>query len=96
MAIKMRGGRVIHREGFEVFLFPIDLVVDFDLVDILREIESDWNRQPLPSFRCSDTIPILPFVLLILHVVKDDEDISTVNLIKVAEPGNVLRLVYGE
>ena len=70
--------------------------VDRDVADRHREAMVHWHRQPLPACAGADAVAILPFVLLVLDHVEQDETVDPVHLVEEAEPREVLRLVDRE
>ncbi len=54
------------------------------------------NGQPLPAVRRFDPVAVLPFILLVLNRAQQHKDIGPVDLIEIAEPWQILRLMNGE
>ncbi len=86
----------MEAKGLTVLARPVDAGVDFNQVDALREAIDNRDGQPLPSLVGPDAVPILPFVLLELDGVENDEHVRRVQLVHVAEPREVLRLMDGD
>src|SRR5207302_844444 len=53
---------------------------------------ADRDRQPLRTARRLHAIPVAPAVLVVLHVVVENEDIGTADEIEIAAPWDVRRL----
>ena len=63
-------------------------------IDFLRIFIQNGNGNPLPTLRSPDTIPILPLIFFVLDVIQYHKYIGTVELIKVTDPRQILRLMY--
>lgn len=87
---------VVEAQGLAMLPLPIAVRIDLHPVDALGEAIDDWYRQPLPALFDANAVSVLPFVFLELDRVKQDENISGVQLVEVSKPGKVLRLVDGD
>ena len=85
--------RIMHLQRTQMLFPPGRRRIDHDILYPLTEPMQHRDRQPLPPLRRPDAIPVLPFVLLELDRVQQDEEIGRVQLIEVAQPGEVMRLV---
>jgi len=96
MILEKRSLGVVGDQRIQMFSAPLNRVVDLNLKDFLSEAVNHGYRQPLPAIRSLDFIPVLPFVLFKLNIVQEDEDIALFDLIKISQPGQVLRLMDGD
>ena len=87
---------VVLPESLSVFALPVRPCIDLYTVDSFREAVNDGNGEPLPAILGPYAVAILPFVFLELHCVQKDEDIGRIELVEIAQPGTVLRLVNGD
>ena len=67
--------------------------VDEDLVDgsVLdrRAATVDWDGQPLNPLMGLDAVAIAPTVLVVLDIIIKDENVSLIDLVEIAAPGDV-------
>ena len=78
-----------------MFSFPLDRVIDLHFMYHLPEIMEHRNSEPLPTFSCFDFIAVLPLIFFKLDIIQKYECIASVDLLKVSQPWQVLRLVNG-
>ena len=69
---------------------------DLHGVDPLGGVLDDRHRQPLGPLGGEDAVSILPLGLHVLDGVEQDEDLGSIDLVQVAEPGQVVGLVDGD
>lgn len=96
MILEKRSLGVMGNYRIQMFSAPLNRVVDLHLKDFLPEAVDHRHGQPLPAIRGFYFIPVLPFVLFKLNIVQEDEDIALFDLIKISQPGQVLRLMDGD
>ena len=53
----------------------------------------DRNRQPDRTIWSLNTVSIAPTVFVVLNIVVENEDISLLDLMEIASPRNIVRLV---
>ena len=86
---------VIGDNRLLLLVLPLLPAVDFHLLNQLRIMIGHRDSQPLPAGGRLDPVAVLPFILLLLNRVEEDEDIGTVDFVKVTEPRKILGLMDG-
>ena len=92
--VKIRGLLVVDLQCPEMFLPPIDSVVDPHLIDVLRVLVQDGHGEPHPSLGRLYLISILKLVFLELDVIEENKDIAPCDFVKVPQPRHKLGLMY--
>ncbi len=75
---------------------PRLLVVDLHFGEKLRHFLNDGNGQDKGALISLDFISVLPAVFIELDIVQNNENIGGSNLVKIPEPGKVMKLVDRE
>ena len=91
--IEIRGPAVVGNQCLQMLLVPLLPIIDFYLIDFLREAIANRHRNPLTVLGCFDAIAILPFVFLVLDIVQITENIGLHHFMDITEPGKKLRLM---
>ena len=53
----------------------------------------DWDRKPNRTIRSLNAVPIAPTMFVVLDIVVENEDISLLDLMEIASPRNIVRLI---
>ena len=78
-----------------MFFFPVNGIVDLNFFNFLREAVRYRYGYPLPALRRLDAVAVLPFIFFILNIIQIAECIGFHYFIKIADPGQILRLMNG-
>jgi len=78
-----------------MFSLPVYRLIDAHLLDPLGEAIGNWDGEPLPTISSFDPVAVLKFIFLVLDGVQQTKDIAPINLVKIAQPGEILGLMDG-
>ena len=80
-----------------MFARPVTRPIYMDFIDrsiiLYCALLFDWDRQPDGTIACFYSITIAPAMLVILNIVIKNEYIGLLNLMEIAPPRDVVRLI---
>ena len=80
-------------QGLQMFVTPVNIVIDAYPGYRLAKIVNYGDGDPLPTGRRLDAVTILPFVFLELDIIQKNKGIRLENFGKISQPGEGLRLM---